>query len=189
MKQNAPLAVLREVPLADGGGLDDEFEDANEATLGGLGGSDFDELILETEAPSTADETRLVDEKDAGAPLEVDGGDDDLMLEFDSSAEALVVDPSESTPPSRPPPVGDPDQLLAEASVYLRYGKREQAIENIEAIVAVDSGHRPAFEKLGEAYADGDQTAKAVENWLRAAEIVAPASAAMAVRAAAIARP
>ncbi|MBW2289465.1 MAG: tetratricopeptide repeat protein [Deltaproteobacteria bacterium] len=162
-------AMGSEIPLVGDGGFDSEVEDANEATLGGIGGSDFDELILDTEAPSGEDETILDDEKDDDASLEVD--DDDLLLELDSSDEAIEVGPSESAPPSRPPPAGDPDQLLAEASVYLRYGKRDQAIENIEAIIAQNSEHRPAFEKLGEAYADGDQPAKAVENWLRAAEL------------------
>ncbi len=173
-------AMGSEIPMVDNGGLDSEVEDPNEATLGGLGGSDCEELILDTEAQSEIDETILDDEKDDDSLLEIDGDDEELLLELDSSDEALEfdpgdealeVDPGESASPSRPPPVGDPDQLLAEASVYLRYGKRDQAIENIEAIVAQNSEHRPAFEKLGEAYADGDQPAKAVENWLRAAEI------------------
>jgi pilus assembly protein FimV len=164
-------AMGSDIPLVDNGNLESEVEDPNEATLGGLGSTDFEELILDTEAPSGADETILDGEKDDDELLEIEGDDEDLLLELDSSDEALEVDPSESASASRPPPVGDPDQLLAEASVYLRYGKRDQAIENIEAIVAQNSEHRPAFEKLGEAYADGDQPAKAVENWLRAAEI------------------
>ena len=42
---------------------------------------------------------------------------------------------------------GDPEQLLAEASVYLRYGKRAQAVENLEAILAADPEHRGALAK------------------------------------------
>ena len=67
--------------------------------------------------------------------------------------------------------LGDPDQLLAEASVYLRYGKRAQAIENLQAILASQPHHRPALEKLGDAYADDGDAAGAVAAWLRAAEL------------------
>jgi pilus assembly protein FimV len=160
-------AMGNEIPLADNAGLEDEDDDeaANGSTLGGFDSGDLDELILDTVAPAEADE------KDDDELLDFDAGEDELVLELDASAEAIEVDPGATSAPSRPPPVGDPDQLLAEASVYLRYGKREQAIENIEAIVAQNSEHRPALEKLGEAYADGDEPAKAVANWLRAAEV------------------
>src|SRR5262245_61440899 len=67
--------------------------------------------------------------------------------------------------------LGDPDQLLAEASVYLRYGKRVQAIENLQAILARDPRHRAALEKLGDAYADDGDASGAVAAWLRAGEI------------------
>src|SRR3990172_9330850 len=67
--------------------------------------------------------------------------------------------------------LGDPEALLAEASVYLRYGKRGQAIENLQAILARDPHHRGALEKLGDAYADDGDTAGAVAAWLRAGEL------------------
>ncbi len=67
--------------------------------------------------------------------------------------------------------LGDPEQLLAEASVYLRYGKRSQAIENLQAILARDPRHRAALEKLGDAYADDGDAAGAVAAWLRAGEL------------------
>jgi tetratricopeptide (TPR) repeat protein len=67
--------------------------------------------------------------------------------------------------------LGDAEQLLAEASVYLRYGKRVQAIENLQAILARDPRHRAALEKLGDAYADDGDTAGAVAAWLRAGEL------------------
>jgi tetratricopeptide (TPR) repeat protein len=64
---------------------------------------------------------------------------------------------------------------LAEASVYLRYGKRAQAIANLESILEQDSNHPLALEKLGEALAEGDDSAKAVEMWSRAAKLAAEA--------------
>jgi tetratricopeptide (TPR) repeat protein len=67
--------------------------------------------------------------------------------------------------------LGDAEQLLAEASVYLRYGKRVQAIENLQAILARDPRHRAALEKLGDAYADDGDTGGAVAAWLRAGEL------------------
>jgi tetratricopeptide (TPR) repeat protein len=67
--------------------------------------------------------------------------------------------------------LGDPEALLAEASVYLRYGKRVQAIENLQAILARSPHHRGALEKLGDAYADDGDAAGAVAAWLRAGEI------------------
>jgi len=67
--------------------------------------------------------------------------------------------------------LGDPEALLAEASVYLRYGKRGQAIENLQAILARDPHHRGALEKLGDAYADDGDATGAVAAWLRAGEL------------------
>jgi tetratricopeptide (TPR) repeat protein len=66
---------------------------------------------------------------------------------------------------------GDTEQLFAEASVYLRYGKRAQAIENLHAILVQNPRHRAALEKLGDAHADAREPQEAVEAWLRAAEL------------------
>jgi len=66
-------------------------------------------------------------------------------------------------------PEGDPDQLLAEANVYLRYGKRDQAIASLRGVIAQDPNHRAALEKLGEAYGDDGQDVEAVNAWKRAA--------------------
>jgi len=95
----------------------------------------------------------------------------EIPLELDSLAGPPDV-PREVAPEavSPPPPIADPEQVLAEASVYLRYGKRDQAIANLEAIIAQDPEHRAALEKLGEAYADADQGSKAVATWMRAVE-------------------
>ncbi|MBW2268793.1 MAG: tetratricopeptide repeat protein [Deltaproteobacteria bacterium] len=68
-------------------------------------------------------------------------------------------------------PQGDPDQLLAEASVYLRYGKRVEAMRNLTAVLDADPVHRGAIEKLGEAHADGGDSVEAVAAWVKAAEL------------------
>ena len=45
----------------------------------------------------------------------------------------------------------DPDQLVAEASVLLRYGKHERAVETLRSVVEAQPKHRAALEKLAEA--------------------------------------
>ncbi len=86
-----------------------------------------------------------------------------------------------SPPPARliPAPVAapvadaepiDPDQLMAEATVYLRYGKNERAVAALRSILAQEPGHRGALEGLGEALAALGETAHAVTAWQRAAE-------------------
>ena len=104
-------------------------------------------------------------------------GDDTPALQLDSDDEADSLDldtvPAPETIPEPeaelPLPEGEPDQLLAEASVYLRYGKRDQAIARLKGILAQVSDHRAALEKLGEAYFDDGQTSEAVAVWMRAA--------------------
>lgn len=66
---------------------------------------------------------------------------------------------------------GDPDQLLAEATVYVRYGKHERAIESLRGLLARDPAHRKALEKLAEACAATGQAESAAEAWQRAAEL------------------
>ena len=65
---------------------------------------------------------------------------------------------------------GDPEQLFAEANVYLRYGKQERAIESLRAVLGQDPGHRAALEKLGEVLADTGDKENAVTAFSRAAE-------------------
>ena len=106
--------------------------------------------------------------------------DDTPALKLDSEEEADSLDlgkePAPETVPEPEPeaelplPEGEPDQLLAEASVYLRYGKRDQAIARLKGILAQVSDHRAALEKLGEAYVDDGQTSEAVAVWMRAAK-------------------
>ena len=67
-------------------------------------------------------------------------------------------------------PEGPPDQLLAEANVYIRYGKTDQAIASLRAVLADEAGHRGALETLGEALVASDDPTGAVEMWSKAAE-------------------
>ncbi len=48
-------------------------------------------------------------------------------------------------------PDADVEQLLAEASVFSRYGKHDRAIETLRAALRVEPGNPHALEKLGEA--------------------------------------
>jgi len=104
----------------------------------------------------------LADEED------VESSPDGAELELDLETDPASAPVEESVAPTAIPE-GDPDQLLAEANVYLRYGKRDQAITSLNGVLAQDSNHRAALEKLGEAYAEEGQTEKALDAWKRAA--------------------
>jgi tetratricopeptide (TPR) repeat protein len=137
------------------------------------------EVLLANEA-SLADESSLIDEEF------LDDGFGEDLLDGSSEPGPGVTGPAasvaeetvlvarggvrrgEAADASEP---GDTDQLFAEASVYLRYGKRAQAIENLHAILVQDPRHRAALEKLGDAHADAREPQEAVEAWLRAAEL------------------
>jgi tetratricopeptide (TPR) repeat protein len=116
-----------------------------------------DEIELSDAAPSVDED--LAEKTVLGLGVEPDEGSSTDELPLDEE-----VDASESEVE------GDPDQLLAEASVYLRYGKREQALRNLRGVLSRQPDHRGALEKLGEAHADGGETEAAVDAWLRAAE-------------------
>ncbi|MAG29811.1 MAG: hypothetical protein CL908_02820 [Deltaproteobacteria bacterium] len=113
----------------------------------------------------------LSDESEqSGLQQEIGPTDGDLGLALDESDEIELSASGGEPVAAEALPEGDPDQLLAEASVYLRYGKREQAIVSLCGVIAQDPEHRGALEKLGEAYAEGGQTAEAVAAWIRAAD-------------------
>jgi tetratricopeptide (TPR) repeat protein len=100
-------------------------------------------------------------------------GDDDLSLEESSDEIELTNvagDAGDSDEVVIERPQGDPDQLFAEASVYLRYGKSDKAIAHLQAILEQSPQHRGALEKLGEAYAERGDEAEAVSLWVRAAK-------------------
>jgi tetratricopeptide (TPR) repeat protein len=96
-------------------------------------------------------------------------------LVSEESAGAVVAPAPEpepaAAPGAAPAPDADPEQLLAEANVYLRYGKHDRAVAVLEAILARDPRHRAALEKLGETLATKGQAPKAVQAWVRAAEL------------------
>jgi len=127
-----------------------------------------DDELLEDEDFLVTDEGDVVSlDAELGPPV------DDLSAPLENeSAEPLVVEeaPAEPVPVEEPLPEGDPDQLFAEATVYLRYGKRDQAITSLKAVLLQDPDHRGALEKLGEAHSEGGDTEAAVGCWLKAAE-------------------
>ena len=142
--------------------------------------------VSEVEEPDLG-EDELLDDEEPFLSLDEESGDlggepslelgEEPLLDLGSDAEMaeepLLEAETEADPepePEAPLPEGDPDQLLAEASVYLRYGKRDQAIASLRGILAQDPDHRAALEKLGEAYADDGQHSEAVQVWMKAAE-------------------
>ncbi len=110
-----------------------------------------------------------------------DAGFPDLGFDADSASQT-------SAPPSDPspaPPQGegvDLDQLIAEASVYARYGKHERAIETLQSVIARDADHTGALEELGSIYAAVGNASEAVASWERAARLLASADDAARAR-------
>lgn len=124
---------------------------------------DDEELLDEEPFLSLSDPS-----EDLGALAQPELGFGDAEIDADLGVAEPAPLPEAAAPEALPE--GDPDQLLAEASVYLRYGKRDQAIASLRAIIAQEPTHRAAFEKLGEAYAASDRPAEAIEAWTKAAE-------------------
>ena len=122
-----------------------------------------DELVSEDP------QLEIVLDDPAEVVVEAGTGADEIVLD------APVVQPQLVKPTASPeradgPPEFDVEQLLAEASVYLRYGKSDKAIGHLEQVIATDPDHRAALEKLGEAFAESGEPERAVEIWLRAAK-------------------
>ena len=119
------------------------------------------------------------DPTESGRELEIDfsGGSGLLGLDTDEGPNAAMVDDdpdlSASAVTARPQPVpvsGDPDQLLAEASVYLRYGKQDQAIASLQGILDQVPDHPFALDKMGQIHAQEGRTQEALETWMSAVE-------------------
>ncbi|MBW2420253.1 MAG: tetratricopeptide repeat protein [Deltaproteobacteria bacterium] len=132
---------------------------------------DDDEVLLGDEDRLLGDDDLLDDDflAEDKAPaqenLSGDSQDEELDLGTPLDDEDVVAESGDE-----PLPDGDPDQLFAEASVYLRYGKHDQAIASLRATVAQQPEHRAAWEKLGECYAERDESERAVEAWTHAAQ-------------------
>ncbi len=135
---------------------------------------EFLNLGTESEAEGE-EESDFVDISD-NDDFDLSGPDQDFDLSEPDAEPAAAV--SEESLPE-----GDPDQLFAEASVYLRYGKRDQAISSLKAILVQEPTHRDALEKLGECHADADESTHAVACWQHAAELANEAGDDMAFEA------
>jgi tetratricopeptide (TPR) repeat protein len=136
-------------------------------------GTDEADDVLETD-PSVEEELTFEDmdvaHDDAPAPMQAES----TIVDFQPSLEAeeapsAAEDRGPSTSAPAVPSPEDPEALLAEASVYLRYGKHERAIESLRAVVSAAPDHAGALEKLGEALAASGDTPNAVTAYERAA--------------------
>ena len=83
-------------------------------------------------------------------------------------AEAASQPPAAtSQPPAPAEPEGDVEQLIAEATVYLRYGKHARAIASLEAALVQEPEQLEALEQLGAAHAAAGAAPQALEAWTR----------------------
>jgi len=143
--------------------------------------------VSEVDEPDLADDDLLDDEPFLSLDDEAETSETASVPELDLAADEIEFElnaeesqSGESAPPEALPQ-GDPDQLLAEANVYLRYGKRDQAIASLRGVLAQDPTYRGALEKLGEAYAADGQNGSAVAMWQEAAVVVRTAGDAEAL--------
>jgi tetratricopeptide (TPR) repeat protein len=133
------------------------------------GGAQEEELLLEPDMIEASGDSSL----SAGIPaFQSEELSPDPIAVPNLEDAATAVDPTSQASPSAasaPEPLEDldPEQILAEASVYLRYGKRDKAIAHLEQILAGEPDHRLALEKLGEAYVESGEYDRAVEFFVR----------------------
>lgn len=148
-----------------------EFGSPSDDLLGGdaIGGDDLG--FAESSTLVGDGESGILQESELAESVSLETGDISELLADDILDEVADEPLSLEEIAVRPVPADfDPDQMLAEASVYLRYGKKKEAIENLEAILGRDAGHRGALEKLGEAFADGGENERAIQAWRSAIE-------------------
>ncbi len=62
----------------------------------------------------------------------------------------------------------EPDQLVAEARVYARFGKRDRAVQTLETVLAQDPDHLATLALLGELLQEAGEAARAAEVLRRA---------------------
>lgn len=142
--------------------------DPTSAPSNGAGAESDDDLLSDDELLD--DDVLSTDDGDDEYSFIDISGDDELELGDEADDDNKVsADGASSSAASLPE--GDPDQLYAEASVYVRYGKRGQAIASLEAILVQEPGHQEALEKIGECYAHEGDAEKAVSYWLQAVTI------------------
>jgi tetratricopeptide (TPR) repeat protein len=106
--------------------------------------------------PDVLDDTPLP--RPAASSTAARGQEEDDALFFDTAAPV-------------PQPEVDVEQALAEASVYLRYGKHDRAIAGLESVLAREPENRAALEKLGEVLSHSGDVERAVAVWIQAAKV------------------
>jgi len=172
------------------GGEDREAVDAAFGATGSFGAESFEDSGFVTDAglraPPRADREGLDGRMRATAatpfappPLTPPADDAPTPAPAVPTPAPAAVAPASSPAPAAPASASAPspaapfdaEQLLAEASVYLRYGKHERAIESLRGLLAREPGHRRALERLAEACAATGQLESAVEAWERAAAL------------------
>ena len=133
-------------------------------------------------APGLDDEPLLLVEPGVSGEddlFEGELGSESLFEDDDGNGATQLTAPTRRGGEAARTPAGessaDLEQLLAEASVYLRYGKRRQALENLEQILRARPDHRPALEKIGEAQVEAGENEAAIASWQRAHELAVAA--------------
>ncbi len=121
---------------------------------------------------------------DDSAEFELGGGTGDAVAA--AATEDATLEPSaepveDTSEVAEFDPDADVDQLLAEASVFSRYGKHERAIETLRAALRVEPGSGPALEKLGESLAAIGNRPHASSSLQRAATAYAQAGEAAGI--------
>lgn len=129
--------------------------------------------------------TEVEIESDTGAlDFEVGGeigstlSDDDMFGDRNDTSmkAAFSGDFSDATSAETEVVVQDPEQVLAEASVYLRYNKHEKAVASLKALLKVEPEHRGALEMIGDALLARGDTKDALQAWSRAAVLAKAAN-------------
>lgn len=140
-------------PAAPEDGLQDAVHSPGDEPSGVLHGPGAGESA---ESAQSVDAAMLVDVDIAVEPLAENGAMSALL----------------TAPQSDPARSGERDleQLLADATVYLRYGKAEEALAALRTLLVDEPGHRVALERLGQALvASGDEPG-AIEAWVDGCE-------------------
>ncbi len=136
---------------------------------------DFDSsMLLEAEEEPEFKEGLSAD-PDSGVTLSGENGEDTDWLEAPALEESEPepepdADAETRGPRAEPERPEDAEQLLAEAGVFLRYGKHDRAIETLRAALRINPGNPIALEKLGDALAAAGNKAHAASALQRAAE-------------------